>query len=140
MARPAPKKEVIRIIVGSFEPRAARTAIAVAGIRVSPAVLIARKVIIEFVAVPLCGFKLSRCSMAFRPSGVADIMKRYGPDSFIGILVSTMYGSSETTFYVLAVYFGAVNVYRTRHAVAAGLIADAVGMLGALLICRLLFG
>ncbi len=71
---------------------------------------------------------------------MADIMKKYGPDSFIGILVSTMYGSSETTFYVIAVYFGAVNVYRTRHAVAAGLIADAVGMLGALLICRLLFG
>lgn len=71
---------------------------------------------------------------------MADIMKKYGPDSFIGILVSTMYGSSETTFYVLAVYFGAVNIYRTRHAVAAGLIADAVGMLGALLICRLLFG
>lgn len=71
---------------------------------------------------------------------MADIMKKYGPDSFIGILASTMYGSSETTFYVLAVYFGAVNIYRTRHAVAAGLIADAVGMLGALLICRLLFG
>jgi spore maturation protein B len=71
---------------------------------------------------------------------MADIMKKYGPDSFIGILVSTMYGSSETTFYVIAVYFGAVNVYRTRHAVAAGLIADAVGMLGALFICRILFG
>lgn len=71
---------------------------------------------------------------------MADIMKKYGPDSFIGVLVSTMYGSSETTFYVLAVYFGAVNIYRTRHAVAAGLIADAVGMLGALLICRILFG
>ena len=71
---------------------------------------------------------------------MADIMKKYGPDSFIGILASTMYGSSETTFYVLAVYFGAVNIYRTRHAVAAGLIADAVGMLGALLICRILFG
>ncbi len=71
---------------------------------------------------------------------MTDIMKRYGPDSFIGILVSTMYGSSETTFYVIAVYFGAVNVYRTRHAVAAGLIADFVGMLGALLICRILLG
>jgi len=71
---------------------------------------------------------------------MTDIMKKYGPDSFTGILVSTMYGSSETTFYVLAVYFGAVGIYRTRHAVAAGLIADAVGMLGALLICRLLFG
>ncbi len=71
---------------------------------------------------------------------MADIMKKYGPDSFIGILVSTMYGSSETTFYVLAVYFGAVNIYRTRHAVAAGLIADFVGMLGALFICRILLG
>lgn len=71
---------------------------------------------------------------------MADIMKKYGPDSFIGILASTMYGSSETTFYVLAVYFGAVNIHRTRHAVAAGLIADVVGMLGALLICRILFG
>ncbi len=70
---------------------------------------------------------------------MTDIMKKYGPDSFIGILVSTMYGSSETTFYVIAVYFGAVNIYRTRHAVAAGLIADVVGMLGALLICRILF-
>jgi len=71
---------------------------------------------------------------------MSDIMKKYGPDSFIGVLVSTMYGSSETTFYVIAVYFGAVNIYRTRHAVAAGLIADVVGMLGALLICRILLG
>jgi spore maturation protein B len=71
---------------------------------------------------------------------MTDIMKKYGPDSFIGVLVSTMYGSSETTFYVIAVYFGAVNVYKTRHAVAAGLIADIVGMLGALFICRILFG
>ncbi len=71
---------------------------------------------------------------------MSDIMKQYGPDSFIGVLVSTMYGSSETTFYVLAVYFGSVGIYRTRHAVAAGLIADVVGMLGALFICRVLFG
>lgn len=71
---------------------------------------------------------------------MTDIMKQYGPDSFIGVLVSTMYGSSETTFYVIAVYFGAVNIYRTRHAVAAGLIADFIGMLGALLICKILFG
>ena len=70
---------------------------------------------------------------------MSDIMKKYGPDSFIGVLVSTMYGSSETTFYVIAVYFGAVNISRTRHAVAAGLIADVVGMIGALLICKILF-
>jgi len=63
----------------------------------------------------------------------------YGPDSFIGILVSTMYGSTETTFYVLALYFGAVNIKSTRHAVPVGLIADVAGILGALFIVRLLF-
>jgi spore maturation protein SpmA len=71
---------------------------------------------------------------------MAEIMKVHGTDSFIGILVSTLYGSSETTFYVLAVYFGAVNISRTRHALAAGLLADAAGALGALLIVMLLFG
>jgi spore maturation protein B len=55
------------------------------------------------------------------------------------VLVSTMYGSSETTFYVLAVYFGAVQIKNSRHAVPAGLIADLFGMLGALFICRILF-
>lgn len=71
---------------------------------------------------------------------MAEIMSVYGPDSFIGILVSTFFGSSETTFYVLAVYFGAVNIKNTRHALAAGLIADVAGMLGALFIVKLLFG
>jgi len=63
----------------------------------------------------------------------------YGPDSFIGILVSTFYGSTETTFYVLAVYFGAVNIKNTRHALPVGLIADIAGILGALFIVKLLF-
>ncbi|MCK7520213.1 MAG: spore maturation protein [Ignavibacteriales bacterium] len=71
---------------------------------------------------------------------MADIMAVHGPDSFIGILVSTFFGSSETTFYVLAVYFGAVNIKNTRHALAAGLAADIAGMLGALFIVKLLFG
>ncbi|MGB9774136.1 MAG: spore maturation protein [Bacteroidota bacterium] len=71
---------------------------------------------------------------------MSDIMKVHGPDSFIGILVSTMYGSSETTFYVLAVYFGSVNVRSIRHAVLAGLAADVAGMLGALFIVKVLFG
>ena len=70
---------------------------------------------------------------------MAEIMSVHGPDSFIGILTSTFYGSSETTFYVLAVYFGAVNIKRTRHALAAGLLADVAGVLGALFIVRLLF-
>ena len=71
---------------------------------------------------------------------MTELMKVHGPDSFIGILASTMYGSSETTFYVLAVYFGSVQVKNTRHAVPAGLIADLFGMLGAVLVCRILFG
>ncbi len=71
---------------------------------------------------------------------MAQIISVHGPDSFIGILVSTFYGSSETTFYVLAVYFGAVNIKRIRHALAAGLIADIMGVLAAIFIVRLLFG
>ena len=71
---------------------------------------------------------------------MTDLMKAHGPDSFIGVLASTMYGSSETTFYVLAVYFGAVGIKKTRHALPAGIIADIFGMLGALFICRIFFG
>jgi spore maturation protein SpmA len=62
-----------------------------------------------------------------------------GPDSYVGLLVSTIQGSSETTFYVLAVYCGAVQVRRMRHAVAAGLIADVAAILAAAFICSLLF-
>lgn len=69
---------------------------------------------------------------------MAELLKTHGPDSFIGILASTMYGSSETTFYVLAVYFGAVNIKNTRHAVPTGIIADVVGMLAAVWVVRLL--
>jgi spore maturation protein SpmA len=58
-----------------------------------------------------------------------------GPDSYVGYLVSTLQGSSETTFYVLAVYFGAVQVRRVRHAIAAGLIADLAGVAGAIVAC-----
>jgi spore maturation protein B len=71
---------------------------------------------------------------------MTELMKTHGPDSLIGIMASTMYGSSETTFYVLAVYFGSVNISNTRHAVPSGLIADAAGMLAAVWIVNLLFG
>jgi spore maturation protein B len=71
---------------------------------------------------------------------MAEIMKVHGPDSFIGIMVSTFYGSTETTFYVLAVYFGSVNIKNTRHAVPVGLIADVAGILGAVFIVKLLYG
>jgi spore maturation protein SpmA/spore maturation protein SpmB len=63
-----------------------------------------------------------------------------GPDSYTGYLVSTLQGSTETTFYVLAVYFGAIQVRRIRHALAAGLSADVAGVIAAVLICSLLYG
>lgn len=63
-----------------------------------------------------------------------------GPDSYIGILVSTIQGSTETTFYVLAVYFGAIQVHRVRHALAAGITADLAGLFGAVAICSWLYG
>ena len=68
-----------------------------------------------------------------------DLMLTYGPDSLIGRIASTMMGSTETTFYVLAVYFGAVSIRKTRHAVAAGLLADLAGLLTAVWICRIMF-
>jgi spore maturation protein B len=71
---------------------------------------------------------------------MTELMKTHGPDSFIGVLSSTLYGSSETTFYILAVYFGSVNIKNTRHAVPVGLLADLAGVLAAVFICRLLFG
>ena len=71
---------------------------------------------------------------------MSEIISVHGPDSLLGIMVSTFYGSTETTFYVLALYFGAVNIKRTRHAVPAGLIADIAGILAAVFIVRLLFG
>ena len=63
-----------------------------------------------------------------------------GPDSYAGYLVSTLQGSTETTFYVLAVYFGAVQIRRVRHALAAALTADLAGIAGAVLICSYLYG
>ena len=69
-----------------------------------------------------------------------DLVKQFGPDSLIARMGGTIYGSTETTFYVIAVYFGAVNVRRTRHAVPAGLIADAVGIIASVIVCRVMFG
>ena len=67
------------------------------------------------------------------------IMTEHGPDSYIGFLVSTLQGSTETTFYVIAVYFGAVQVQRVRHGLAAALTADAMGIVGAVAATSLFF-
>lgn len=70
----------------------------------------------------------------------AEIIQAHGPDSLIGYLASTIYGSTETTFYTLAVYFGAVGIRDTRHTLPACLLADAAGILAATFIVNLLFG
>jgi spore maturation protein B len=71
---------------------------------------------------------------------VADMINQYGEDSILVKMAAVMFGSTETTFYVIAVYFGAVNVKRTRHALAAGLTADIAAMVIAVWTVTLLFG
>ncbi len=64
-----------------------------------------------------------------------DIIKRYGPDTLVSRIAATMYGSSETLFYVLAVYFGAVGVKRTRHAIPSAIVGDIVAAAVAVAVC-----
>lgn len=72
-------------------------------------------------------------------SVMTELMNTHGVDSLIGFMASTMYGSTETTFYVIAVYFGAVNIRKIKYAVPAGLLADVAGLITAVYICRLLY-
>ena len=70
---------------------------------------------------------------------MVDAMTTYGADSFIGRLSCVFQGSTDTTFYILAVYFGSVGIRYTRHAVACGLLADLAGILSAIAICYMFF-
>ena len=70
---------------------------------------------------------------------MVDAMTTYGADSFVGRLSCVFQGSTDTTFYILAVYFGSVGVSRTRHAVTCGLLADFAGVIAAIAICYLFF-
>lgn len=70
---------------------------------------------------------------------MAEIIHEHGGNSYIAKTAATMMGSTETTFYVIAVYFGSVGIRKTRHAVLAGLLADAAGIIAAVMICRYLF-
>lgn len=68
-----------------------------------------------------------------------DLIKKFGPDSLLGRTAATLYGSSETLFYVLAVYFGAIGVKKTRHMIPAALVGDIVAALVATAVCAWLF-
>ena len=70
----------------------------------------------------------------------SDLMSAYGPDSYIGRVAAVMLGSTETTFYTIAVYFGSAGVHKTRHTLPAALAADLTGFVAAALAVRLFFG
>ena len=71
---------------------------------------------------------------------MVDAMETHGADSFVGRLASTFQGSTDTTFYVIALYFGSVSIRKTRHAVTCGLIADFAGIVAAIFIAYIFFG
>jgi spore maturation protein SpmA len=73
---------------------------------------------------------------------LADLIKdpNYGPNNIVTLMGCTLYGCSETTFYVIAVYFGSVGVRKTRHAIPAGIVADIVGPIAAVIVCRAVWG
>lgn len=71
---------------------------------------------------------------------MSELIKTHGADSLIGRMSSIMMGSTETTFYVLAVYFGSINVKKTRHALPAALTADLAGIITSVIICHAIFG
>lgn len=71
---------------------------------------------------------------------LTEILKTYGPDTFVGRVASTMMGSTETIFYTIAVYFGAVGIKNIRHVLPAALLADLAGVLASVFICRIVFG
>ncbi|CAM3123641.1 spore maturation protein [Paenibacillus lupini] len=74
-------------------------------------------------------------SLAF----TADLIATHGPDSLIGRIASTIQGSTDTTLYVLTVYFGAIGIRKTKYALKVGLFSDLVGFLAAILICMYIF-
>ena len=87
---------------------------------------------------PLAFIRPLSGSGAFALTG--DLITTHGPDPYIGQLASTLNGSMETTFYVLAVYFGSIGISRARHAVPAGLAADLMGIVGSIVAVKWLLG
>ena len=70
---------------------------------------------------------------------MVEAMKTYGPDSFVGKLSCLFQGAADTTFYIIALYFGSVGIKKTRYAIAAGLIADLGGIIAAITVAYLFF-
>ncbi len=71
---------------------------------------------------------------------MVDLIQQHGGDSLIAKTAATMMGSTETTFYVIAIYFGSISIRHTRHAIPAGLLADLAGIVASVVVCNYLFG
>ncbi|MBA2650544.1 MAG: spore maturation protein [Legionella sp.] len=71
---------------------------------------------------------------------MAELIHQYGGDSLIAKTAATMMGSTETTFYVIAIYFGSIGIKKSRYAIPAGLLADLAGIIASVIICRYFFG
>ena len=98
--------------------------------------------VLEFLGVPpeLVPLAIMRPLSGTGALGITtELLQTYGADSLIGLIASTVLGSTDTTFYVLTVYFGAVGIMKPRYAVAVGLLGDLTGFFASLYICRLLF-
>lgn len=98
--------------------------------------------LLDFVGLPpdLLSIILVRPLSGSATTGLfTELVKTAGPDSLVARMAGTILGSTETTFYVIAVYFGSVAIRRTRHAIAAGLTADLAGVIAAILVCKLVF-
>lgn len=90
---------------------------------------------------PLLPLALVRPFSGSAANGImAELIHHEGGDSLLSKTAATMMGSTETTFYVIAVYFGAVNIKRTRHAIPTGLLADLAGIIASIVVCHWLFG
>lgn len=71
---------------------------------------------------------------------LGELFKTYGPDSFIGRVASTMMGSTETIFYTLSIYFGAVGIKKSRYSLWGSLLADIAGLIASIIVCSIVFG
>lgn len=99
--------------------------------------------ITKFVGIPgeILPLALMRPVSGIASTGIlGELFKNYGPDSYIGRVASTMMGSTETIFYTLSIYFGAVGIKKGRYTLLGALLADLAGLMASIAICRLVFG
>ncbi|MEA4882607.1 MAG: spore maturation protein [Clostridia bacterium] len=131
VARLAPAMIAIFLAVGMFRESGALAIVARAGVWPARAAGIDADIVMLSILRPISGSG----SLGM----LAGIMRKHGPDSFTGMLAGAVQGASDTALYVVALYFGAAGVSQVRHSIAAALIGNVAGLLGAAFICGLLY-